>query len=72
MDRGNQIERHYPVGNAISKLETVIETAEANELRRKENQSAQVRDEQYQEKVRYDKEKLELTLITPKNWLYQR
>ena len=56
-----------PIEEAISELETVITTAKGKELRRKENLAAQVRDEEYQEKLKFDKEKLELKLYYEKN-----
>ena len=55
-----------PIEEAISELETVITTAKGKELRRKENLAAQVRDEEYQEKLKYDKETLELKLYYEK------
>ncbi|XP_028404021.1 uncharacterized protein LOC114526636 [Dendronephthya gigantea] len=61
-----------PIENAISELETVIETTKKNELRKKENLAAQGRDEQYQEKLKYDKEKLELQLVYEKKITEER
>ena len=40
-----------PIEDAIAELETVIETTKGNVQRQKENVAAQVRDEQYQEKL---------------------
>ena len=45
----------------------MITTAKGKELRRKENVAAQVRDEEYQEKLKFDKEKLELKLLREEN-----
>jgi hypothetical protein len=67
MDRRNKSELYSTyIEEAISELETVITTAKGKELRRKENLAAQVRDEEYQEKLKFDKEKLELKLYYEK------
>jgi hypothetical protein len=61
-----------PIEEAISGLETVITTAKGKELRRKENLAAQVRDEEYQEKLKSVRlQKLEITKFdgTYKDWL---
>lgn len=51
-----------PVEEAISDLDTVVKDVKQSELKRKENLAALVREEQYQEKLKYDKEKLKLRI----------
>ena len=56
----------------ISELDTIIETAKVNEQLQKENLAAQVRDEQYQEQLKHDKEKFELQLFYERKMVEER
>ena len=49
-----------PIEDVISELETIIETTKGNKQRQKEKP---LKSEQYQEQLKYDKEKLELQLF---------
>ena len=61
-----------PIADVISELETIIKTTKGNEQRQKENLAAQVRDEQYKEQLKFDKEKLDLQLFYEKKMVEER
>jgi hypothetical protein len=61
-----------PIEEAIHELDTVIKTTQEREIKHKELLATQARDAQYQEVLKYDKEKLELQLLYEKKMAEER